>query len=45
MALEIAEEVEGHQEFNALLRRVRDFAQVKGDGNINKQITQYSLTH
>ena len=28
---------------NALLRRVRDFAQVKGDGNINKEITQYSL--
>ena len=27
----------------ALLRRVRDFAQVKGDGNINKEITQYSL--
>ncbi|MAW21160.1 MAG: Holliday junction branch migration DNA helicase RuvB [Flavobacteriales bacterium] len=29
---------------NALLRRVRDFAQIKGDGNINKSITQYSLT-
>jgi len=28
---------------NALLRRVRDFAQIKGDGNINKKITQYSL--
>ena len=24
---------------NALLRRVRDFAQIKGDGNINKSIT------
>ena len=28
---------------NALLRRVRDFAQVKGDGRINKDITQVSL--
>jgi len=28
---------------NALLRRVRDFAQVKGDGNINIEITQYAL--
>ena len=28
---------------NSLLRRVRDFAQIKGDGNINKKITQYSL--
>jgi len=28
---------------NALLRRVRDFAQVKGDGNINLKITKYSL--
>jgi Holliday junction DNA helicase RuvB len=28
---------------NALLRRVRDFAQIKGDGSINKKITQYSL--
>lgn len=28
---------------NALLRRVRDFAQVKGDGTINKDITQYAL--
>ena len=29
---------------NALLRRVRDFAQIKGDGSIDKEITQYSLT-
>ena len=29
---------------NALLRRVRDFAQIKGDGKIDKNITQYSLT-
>jgi len=28
---------------NALLRRVRDFAQVKGDGQINLDITKYSL--
>jgi Holliday junction DNA helicase RuvB len=28
---------------NALLRRVRDFAQIKGDGNIDKAITKYSL--
>jgi len=28
---------------NALLRRVRDFAQIKGDGNIDKEISQYAL--
>ncbi|MDR3127197.1 MAG: Holliday junction branch migration DNA helicase RuvB [Tannerellaceae bacterium] len=28
---------------NALLRRVRDFAQVKGDGRIDKDITCYAL--
>ncbi len=28
---------------NALLRRVRDFAQIKGDGKINLNITQYGL--
>ena len=28
---------------NALLRRVRDFAQVKGDGNIDKTITKIGL--
>ena len=28
---------------NALLRRVRDFAEVKGDGNIDMSITQYAL--
>ena len=28
---------------NALLRRVRDFAQIKGDGNIDKKITQFGL--
>ena len=29
---------------NALLRRIRDFAQVKGNGNIDLDITKYSLT-
>ena len=28
---------------NSLLRRVRDFAQIKGDGNIDLKITKYSL--
>ena len=28
---------------NALLRRVRDFAQIKGDGEIDKQIALYAL--
>jgi len=28
---------------NAILRRVRDFAQVKGDGTINLKITKFSL--
>lgn len=28
---------------NGLLRRVRDFAQIKGDGRIDLKITQYSL--
>jgi Holliday junction DNA helicase RuvB len=28
---------------NALLRRVRDFAQVKGSGSINMEIAQYAL--
>ena len=29
---------------NALLRRVRDFAQVKGNGNIDLEITHYALS-
>ena len=29
---------------NSLLRRVRDFAQVKGDGSIDNPITQFALT-
>ncbi len=28
---------------NALLRRVRDFAQIKGDGNIDLEVAQYAL--
>ncbi|MFA6923087.1 MAG: Holliday junction branch migration DNA helicase RuvB [Bacteroidales bacterium] len=28
---------------NALLRRIRDFAQIKGDGTIDEKITQYAL--
>jgi len=28
---------------NALLRRVRDFAQIKGDGTINQEIARYAL--
>lgn len=28
---------------NALLRRVRDFAQIKSDGNVNLSITRYAL--
>ncbi len=43
-ALEIARRSRGTPRIaNALLRRVRDFAQIKGDGNINMKITQYSL--
>ena len=43
-ALEIAGRSRGTPRIaNALLRRVRDFAQIKGDGNIDKEITQYSL--
>lgn len=29
---------------NLLLRRVRDFAQIKGDGNIDMKISQYALS-
>ncbi|MEC7646095.1 MAG: Holliday junction branch migration DNA helicase RuvB [Bacteroidota bacterium] len=43
-ALEIARRSRGTPRIaNALLRRVRDFAQIKGDGNIDMKITQYSL--
>jgi len=43
-ALEISRRSRGTPRIaNALLRRVRDFAQIKGDGQIDKKITQYSL--
>ena len=44
-ALEIAGRSRGTPRIaNSLLRRVRDFAQIKGDGNIDKKITQFGLT-
>ena len=44
-ALEIAGRSRGTPRIaNSLLRRVRDFAQVKGDGSINKDITESSLS-
>lgn len=43
-AIEIASRSRGTPRIvNALLRRVRDFAQVKGNGRIDIEITQYSL--
>ncbi|MGD9929676.1 MAG: Holliday junction branch migration DNA helicase RuvB [Mangrovibacterium sp.] len=43
-AIEIASRSRGTPRIvNALLRRVRDFAQVKGNGRIDIDITQYSL--
>ncbi len=43
-AFEIARRSRGTPRIaNALLRRVRDFAQIKGDGTINLDITQFSL--
>ncbi len=43
-ALEIARRSRGTPRIaNALLRRVRDFAQIKGDGHINLEISTYSL--
>src|SRR5574344_1221767 len=43
-ALEIASRSRGTPRIaNALLRRVRDFAQVKSTGSINMEITQYAL--
>lgn len=43
-ALEIASRSRGTPRIaNALLRRVRDFAQVKGDGHIDLDISRYSL--
>ena len=44
-AIEIAGRSRGTPRIaNALLRRVRDFAQIKGNGDIDKKITQFSLT-
>ena len=43
-AIEIAGRSRGTPRIaNALLRRVRDFAQIKGDGNISIEIAQYAL--
>jgi len=43
-ALELARRSRGTPRIaNALLRRVRDFAQIKGDGNIDKAIAEYGL--
>ncbi len=43
-AVEIASRSRGTPRIaNALLRRIRDFAQVKGDGRIDMNITQYGL--
>lgn len=43
-AMEIAGRSRGTPRIvNALLRRVRDFAQIKGDGSINLEITKHAL--
>lgn len=43
-ALEIASRSRGTPRIaNALLRRVRDFAMVKGSGNVDREITRYAL--
>ena len=43
-AIEIAGRSRGTPRIaNGLLRRVRDFAQIKGDGKINIEITRYAL--
>lgn len=44
-ALEIARRSRGTPRIaNALLRRVRDFAQIKGNGSIDQEIAQYGLS-
>ena len=44
-AIEIASRSRGTPRIaNRLLKRVRDFAQIKGDGRIDKEIANYSLT-
>ncbi len=43
-AIEIAKRSRGTPRIaNALLRRIRDFAQIKGDGNIDIEIAKYGL--
>jgi len=43
--LEIARRSRGTPRIaNALLRRIRDFAQIKGNGTIDKEIAEYGLT-
>ena len=43
-SVEIARRSRGtHRIANLLLRRVRDFAQIKGDGNIDLKISRYAL--
>jgi Holliday junction DNA helicase RuvB len=44
-ALEIARRSRGTPRIaNALLRRIRDFAQIKGDGSVNQEIARYGLS-
>lgn len=44
-ALEISRRSRGTPRIaNALLRRIRDFAQIKGDGTVDIEIAQYGLT-
>jgi len=44
-AIEIASRSRGTPRIaNRLLKRVRDFAQIKGDGHIDKEIANYALT-
>ena len=44
-ALEIARRSRGTPRIaNALLRRIRDFAQIKGDGTIDREIAQFGLS-
>jgi len=44
-AMEIARRSRGTPRIaNALLRRIRDFAQIKGDGTIDKKIADYGLS-
>ena len=44
-ALEIARRSRGTPRIaNALLRRIRDFAQIKGDGSVSQEIARYGLS-